>query len=38
VTGLALQGEHDAAIDLKSAFKAGVCKLNLVITRIGKDF
>jgi hypothetical protein len=30
-------GEHDATIGLKSSFKAGIYKLNLVIRRIGKD-
>ena len=30
-------GEHDAAIGLKRSFQAGVCKLNLIIRRIGKD-
>jgi hypothetical protein len=31
-------GEYDAAISLKSSFKSGVRKLNLVTGRIGKDF
>jgi hypothetical protein len=30
-------GEHDAAIGLKSSFEAGVCQLNVVTRRIGKD-
>jgi hypothetical protein len=30
-------GEHDAAIGVKSSFRAGVCKLNLVVRCVGKD-
>jgi len=30
-------GEHDAAIGVKSSFRAGVCKLNLVLRCVGKD-
>ena len=30
-------GEHDAAIGVKSSFRAGVCKLKLVVRCVGKD-
>jgi len=29
--------EHHTAIGLKSSFKAGVCQLNIVTRRVGKD-
>jgi hypothetical protein len=31
-------GQHDTAIGLKSTFRAGACKLDLVIRGIGKHF
>jgi hypothetical protein len=31
-------GQHEAAMGLNGSFKTGICKLNLVIRRIGKHF